>query len=435
MPFATFFYANENNILALIVFFLIGLFVIINRRKFSVEGKIMFIYRTKLGLKIMKSLSRFKKIVNVYGIIGVFVGVAAIVLTVYLVIPYFHSVITAPSTTEAGATLVLPISGVPGIVGVPILYWLIALVVVVTTHEASHGIVALSKKIKLKSSGFGFFLGILPLAFVEPNPKSFEKAKRFDRLKVLAAGSFTNILTGVVFLVLFLLLSNYIVSSNSIAYLPLYLHVASVTPGGPANVSGLVTGDTISAIDGQKFNSTSQFFNDISAKHGGSVTFTTTNGDNYTLKKEYNASLVFPAYTGYFGVSGSISYINKTFFTIESLEKPYLGFTGIIEGPPSGFLIAPFSSNIAAGPSFSDQALFWLDGLFFWLLIIAFGLGLANFLPIFYITDGCKMVYELLGYAIKNKVTQMKVTNIIIIAFSILFLLLTPLGTALFKAL
>jgi hypothetical protein len=92
------------------------------------------------------------------------------------------------------------------------------------------------------------------------------------------------------------------------------------------------------------------------------VTFTTTNGDNYTLKKEYNASLVFPAYTGYFGVSGSISYINKTFFTIESLEKPYLGFTGIIEGPPSGFLIAPFSSNIAAGRLFPIRRFSGLTG-------------------------------------------------------------------------
>ncbi len=434
MSFAGFFYANENNVLALVLFLLIGLFVIINRKKFSVEGKIIFVYRTKLGLKIMKSLSRFKRIVNIYSIIGVFTGIGAIILTIYIVIPYFQSVITHPSTTAAGATLVLPVSGVPGIVGVPIIYWIIALILVVTTHEASHGIVALSKKIKLKSSGFGFFLGILPLAFVEPDQKQFEKAHRFDRLKVLAAGSFTNVVTGVIFLILFLLLSNYLISTNSIAYLPLYLHVTGIVAGSQANISGLLSGQTINKVNGMEFTSVQQLFTELSMNPTKNVTLTATTGQNYTMKKVYNTSLALPAYSGY-GVSGAASYINKTLYLAENLEHPYLGFFGEVTGPTSGFLITPFPTYIAAGPTLSDQILFWFDGLFFWILLIAFGLGLANFLPIFYITDGCKMVYELLGYKIKDKTRLLNATNAVIIAFSVLFLLLTPLGTFLFKLL
>ena len=76
---------------------------------------------------------------------------------------------------------------------------------------------------------------------------------------------------------------------------------------------------------------------------------------------------------------------------------------------------------------------YWIDGLLLWLFVIALGLGIANFLPIFYITDGCKMVYEAVGYFTKNARTQLKVTNAIVIIFSIFFIFLTPIGSILFS--
>ncbi len=409
MSFASFFYANENNILALIVFAIVVFFVLRNRKKFSVEGKVMFIYRTKLGLKIMQRLSKYKRIINIYAILGVITAVASIAFMLYLLIPYLSLMISHPSSTPAGLELVLPVSGVPGIVGVPIFYWLIALIVVVTLHEGSHGIVALSKKIKLKSSGFGFFLAFLPLAFVEPEEKQFNKASRFDRLKVLAAGSFTNIVLGIIVLVVYILLSNYIVAIHAVSFAPLALQVVGVVPGGPASNANLTVNTTITQINGQQFSTTQQAEAELSVIPGQYVNLTTSSGEVYSIKTIYNAS------------------INTT-------NHSYIGIYGeFIETGTSQFLISPISSNASPNNNLPSQTLYWFDGLFLWIAFISLGLGLANFLPIFYITDGCKIVNEFLGYAIKDKKRLWNVTNGVIIFFSVLFIFLTPLGTLLFS--
>ncbi len=409
MSLATFFYANENNILALIVFAIVIAFVLWNRKKFSIEGKILFIYRTKLGLKIMQRLSKYKRIINVYAIIGVIAAVASIGFMLYLLIPYLNLMMSHPSSTPAALDLVLPVSGVPGIVGVPIFYWLIALIVVVALHEGSHGIVALSKKIKLKASGFGFFLAFLPLAFVEPNEKQFEKASRFDRLKVLSAGSFTNIILGILFLVIYLLLSNYIVAIHAVSFAPLALQVISVVPNSPAANASLPVNATITQINGQQFSTVLQAESKLSVIPGRYINLTTSSGVVYDIKTTYNAS------------------INTT-------NHSYIGiYAGFIATEPAQFLISPISQNAYPNNNATSQTLYWFDGLFLWIAIISLGLGLANFLPIFYITDGCKIVNELLGYTIKDKKLLWNATNGVIIFFSVFFLFLTPLGTLLFS--
>ncbi len=411
MSLESFFYANENNIFALAVFIIIVAFVLINRKRFAVEGKVLFIYRTKIGLKVMGRLSRYRRTVNIFGILGVFAAVGSIALMVWLLVPYLGAMISHPSTTPAGAELVLPVAGVPGIAGVPILYWLLALIIAVALHEASHGVVALSKKIKIKSSGFGFFLAFLPLAFVEPNEKQFSKAKRFDRLKILAAGSFINVILGVIFLVVYILLSNYLVSVHAVSFSPIVLNVLSVVHGGPAYNANLTAGTTITQINGKQFNSSTAAESYLSVNPGQYVNLTSSSGTVYHIKTAYNASINTTSTHSYIGIGGEYVCIGNQFF------------------------ISPVSCNAYPNGGAPPQIVYWFDGLFLWISFISLGLGLANFLPIFGITDGCKIVNELLGYVVKDKKRLIGLTNIIIIAFSALFLLLTPLGTLLFSAL
>ncbi len=409
MSLVEFFYANENNILALITFALIVLFVVIKRKHFSVEGKVLFIYRTKIGILLMQKLSKYKRILNVYGMLGVIAAVFSMVLMLYLLIPYLQLMISRPATTPAGLELVLPVSGVPGIVGVPIFYWLIALVVVVVLHEASHGIVAMAKKIKIKASGFGFFLGFLPLAFVEPDEKSFARAKRINRLKVLAAGSFTNLLLGLAFLLVYILLSNYMVASHVVSFYPLVLNILNVVPGGPAAHANLTANTTITMINGKQFFSPQEALSYLTVPVGTSVNLTSSLGRVYQITTAYNSSIDTSTHS-YIGIEGEYAYSQS-----------------------SSFFISPISQSAYPSSGAGAQVMYWFDGLFLWISIISLGLGLANFLPIFYITDGCKIVNELLGYVIKDKVRLLRVTNLIIVAFSVLFLFLTPLGTILFS--
>ncbi len=410
MSLVSFLSENSNNILALALFLLIALFVFLKRKKFSVEGKVIFIYRTKIGLKLMKSLSKYKRAVNAYSTVGVIAAVVSIFLMIYLSVPYLSMMFYHPTSTIAGASLVLPVSGVPGVIGVPILYWFIAIILVVTLHEASHGVVALSKRIRLKSSGFGFFLGILPLAFVEPYEKIFAKAKRLDRLRVLSAGSFTNIIMGLIALGLFYLAAHYLLAIHGFTLTPLMLKITNVTKNQPAYNAGLPVGALISKINGKSFYSPSQAESLLSVTPGEPVNLTTSSGATYSIKTIYNPK------------------INTT-------THSYIGVEALFILPQnSGFLIQPFGYGVNPANGLLPQTVFWLGGLFFWVALIALGIGLVNFLPIFYITDGCKIVNELLGYVIKDKRRLWRVTNAIIIAFSVLLLLLTPLGSALFSA-
>ena len=78
---------GDNLLLTIIILVIFGLFVIIKRKKFDVEGKVVFLYKTKIGLKAMKRLARFKRLVNIYSTIGVFVALAGIGFVLYLFLP------------------------------------------------------------------------------------------------------------------------------------------------------------------------------------------------------------------------------------------------------------------------------------------------------------------------------------------------------------
>ncbi|MCW1294155.1 MAG: site-2 protease family protein [Candidatus Parvarchaeota archaeon] len=411
MSLLSFVYSNENNIAALVLILIIIAFVVIYRRKFSVEGKVLFIYRSKLGLKLMKRLSKYKRAINVYSTVGVVAAFAAIAYMLYLLIPYISLMFNHPTTTLAAFYPVLPVEGIPGVLGVPVLYWLIAIIVLVAVHEASHGFVALSKKIRLKSSGFGFFLAFLPLAFVEPDEKQFERASRLNKLRVLSAGSFTNIIFGLVAFGLYILLSDFIVSAGLVTFAPLILHIGAAV-AGPAYSMHLPQNLSVVKINGQFFYSAAQAI---------------------SLMRDVQPG----QYVNLTNASGSVYSIMSVFSTgINSSTHSYIGnFTGVYltASKEQPLLLNPISSTAFPTSAFSSQILYWLDGLLLWFFLIGLGLGLANLLPIFYITDGCKIVNVALSYVVKDKKRLMAITNYIIIAFSIFVLFLTPLGSYIFS--
>ena len=84
-------------------------------------------------------------------------------------------------------------------------YWIIILAVIAITHEFMHGIFMRRYDIKIKSTGFGFFPFFFPIflaAFVEQDEKSMNKASPFKQMAVLAAGTFANVITAIVFFIL-----------------------------------------------------------------------------------------------------------------------------------------------------------------------------------------------------------------------------------------
>ncbi len=81
-------------------------------------------------------------------------------------------------------------------------YWIIILAVIAISHEFAHGIFAVHNKVKIKTTGFGFFPFFLPIflaAFVELDEKVMAKKKKFTQMAILSAGTFSNVLTAILF--------------------------------------------------------------------------------------------------------------------------------------------------------------------------------------------------------------------------------------------
>ncbi|EEZ92770.1 MAG: peptidase M50 [Candidatus Parvarchaeum acidiphilum ARMAN-4] len=406
---------GDNLLLTILILLAFGLFVVIERKRFDVEGKVVFLYKTKIGLKLMKRMAKFKRIINIYSTIGVFVALAGIAFVLYLFIPYLYLMITSPTTTFPAVAPLFPVSisvgGIPVLIGVPILYILIAIILLAALHEASHGVLALSKNIKIKSTGFGFLFGVLPLAFVEPDEKKIVKAKRIDRLRIFSAGAFTNVVLGFIFLGAYLALSHFIVSANMISYSPYYLDVSTVVNSSPASIVSLPVNSTVSEINGHKFYSEQEALSDLNVKPGQYVNFTLTNGKVYSMRTTYNSS-INNTYHSYIGVGG--------FF---SLAKP------------PAFIIEPISVTAFPNNTFSSQSLYWIDGLFLWLWVISFSLAIVNILPLSYLVDGGKIFFDALGYVVKNEKKALAILNTVAFLFILLLVLLSPIGSIIFASL
>jgi membrane-associated protease RseP (regulator of RpoE activity) len=102
----------------------------------------------------------------------------------------------------AAAGGVVPI--IPGvtITGLPLIYMLIGLAVTLLTHEFAHGLASSKDNIPIKSSGLLFFY-VMFGGFVEPDDEAFQNdVGPKERMRLLAAGSFSNIIWGFIFLFL-----------------------------------------------------------------------------------------------------------------------------------------------------------------------------------------------------------------------------------------
>lgn len=160
--------------------------------------------------------------------------------------------------------VIQPVSQVatPFILLIPVLtirlYWLpyffLAVVIIVLTHELAHGIVARLENIPILSSGILAFLVFFG-AFVEQDEKEFEKASMLARLRMLAAGSSTNLITA---LLVTLLMTGLFVPT------PTGFLIQEVAPNGPADKAGLQQWDVIKAINGTPILSVQNYSDYIS---------------------------------------------------------------------------------------------------------------------------------------------------------------------------
>jgi len=187
-------------------------------------------------------------------------------------------------------------------------YLVLALSIVVASHELSHGIASLADHVPLKSAGL-FFAHIVMGGFVEPDEEKLNQARNATKLRIFAAGSSTNIILGIFCIVL---LSNF---PATIA--PFYnvvasgVQIGSVPENLPAYSSGLKAGDVVTSINGTGISGIADLRSFMSRVSPGQVIVIGTQTGSYMVKTGVDQNNASRALIGISGLTDLIVYDPK----------------------------------------------------------------------------------------------------------------------------
>jgi len=338
-------YLLENNWIFILVFYIIvAIVVFINRKKFHIENKFIFMYRTQYGVNLINRFAdKNREFVKVLGYSAIGVGFVGMLIICGFLIKGLYELIFVPSAPPT-MSLVIPGVQVPGSpVFVPFWYGIIALFIVIVVHEFGHGIVARANGLKIKSTGLVLF-GPLPGAFVEPDEKQLVKQSSVVQHSVFAAGPFMNGVLAVFVILILLLALNPLFSMMIV---PNGVIFSDVMEGYPA------------ATYGVEKNVAYTYINDAPlSDQGALITALSCVKPNETLKLTSENSTVT-----------LITAANPT-----DPSKGYLGVSGIktnYEMKGQGLLFKT-----------AYYGLYFLIQLLEWVFMLSLGIGLANLLPL-----------------------------------------------------
>jgi len=379
----------QFEIISAIIFALILAFLVYKKREHVTIQKILWpvfylvMWKTKIGLRWMEKYGKkYQGVVRLFGYFSIGIGVLGLIsmfvmLIISVILPFFRPEV------GGGVTLVLPWTNVPGIGMLGFWHLIISLFILVVVHEFSHGIVAVSHGLKIKNSGpalFGFFLPIIPAAYVEPDEKEMESKSDAVRYSIISAGPVSNIVLGIIFLLIFSLVFVPI-DNNMTDPIGVNLIAQETHPV----LGDLSNGILLNKIDGEFLDTPSKFNSAILKKKPG---------DTVTLS------------------SGEEDYIITL---IESQTDPEFASSGI-------------KGTLVQEKEYRDKtkgAIFlWFKNLFKWLFALNLLVGTFNLLPLGPV-DGGQMLLVFLQNTISDKKKVIKWWGRI--SFITLFLILLGL--------
>ncbi len=448
----------------LLVLFVVftSLFLYIKRDNLKREG-LFFLYRTKWGIKLIERIGKkYQKTLKILGYFSIVLGYILMAAMIYLFgkivwIYAFDSALVRAINIPPIVPLIPYIDKIVNI-GLPpfyFTYWIIILSIIAITHEFSHGIFAVYNRIKIKTTGFGFFpffLPIFPLAFVEFNEKKMSKKSLSSQLAILSGGTFANILTAVFFLIVLAVFFSFafapagvIYDSYSYSVVP----VAGITMVNNISLSNptyneiipLIKNDSLNEIkaNGIKYagikgfsgdNSQVALYDDAPAINSGlSAIILKINGQDVTSIESFRSELAKYSPGEKIILTTKEDQIAETEVELAKNPKneslPFLGiaFVGRSSQGLSGKIFSEISAfkkpNVYYEPKFDGTSLF-VYNLLWWLIIISISVALVNMLPMG-IFDGGRFFYITVLALTKNEKIAKKAFSIL--SFLLLFLI------------
>jgi membrane-associated protease RseP (regulator of RpoE activity) len=294
--------------------------------------------------------------------IGAAMGVGFIVLIIYSLLVNVVNLFSR-SSQSGPAYLIVPLPGLT--IGWNIFpYVLFAIAVLLIPHEVAHGIASVLDRVPLKSSGV-FMAVFLPGGFVEIDEENLAKRKARTKLRVFAAGSFTNVAT--FGLVLVLVAALFLPTPSGVL-------VTGFTSGSPAQAAGIPQWSVITALNGTHVFQTQDIGSFlVRASPGAHVIVQVNTGQTYNVltgKSDTNSSRAF------------LGVMNQNYVP---LRYQFL----------------------------SPSSTYQLATAFFWLTLILPNVALVNMLPLFPF-DGDRYLDTLLGVlGLKNTKNVRTVASVI----------------------
>jgi membrane-associated protease RseP (regulator of RpoE activity) len=377
---------------AILFVVLMGIFLYRNRAQIGLQ-KILFpflyilMYRTKVGIATMERWSeKYREQIKLFGYFCIGIGFFGMIIASYSIVYMIVQLIFKPEVAEAGVSLVVPFTNVPGIGYLSFWHFIIAVFVLMIIHEFAHGIVARAHGLSIKSSGLaviGVLAPILPAAFVEPDEEKMKKKDDIVQYSIFAAGPVANIMLALLLLLVFPQLT----SIENTMTVPQGFSYTLINDSLPASQSGM-NDSIINSLNGEKIDDYTQFqYGMLCVKPNHELTIGTMKG-NYTMTAVANPA---DATRGFIGIKPKQN---------ERIWKPHFE---------------------TFGPVYS-----WFTELIKWIMALNLLIGLTNLLPVA-IVDGGRMFQVVLKRTVKDRGRANKIFGIIaiIILICILFGLLT----------
>lgn len=313
-----------------------------------------FMYKTTALNRWIGSLAeRRRRLWRTLGNAGIAVGIGLMVFAIYqLALNLFNLLYRVEA-----ATSIEPVIPLPGLTisweSFP--YLVIAISLVLATHELAHGIATRVDNVPLKSAGV-FIAVVLFGGFVEPDEEQLEKASNQTRLRVYAAGSFTNAALGLVVLLLFANFGATISPFYTTNYVG--VQVAGLMPGYPAEKAGMQAGDVIVGINGVFVHTTADLQQAmVRISPGTQITVSTLRGN----------------------------------FQVETKDDPKNASRGIMGVSP----LRDFITYSGRFPLLPDSLPYHLLRAEFWVSIVFVSVGVINMMPL-YPFDGDRFLETML---------------------------------------
>ncbi|MEM5829997.1 MAG: site-2 protease family protein [Candidatus Aenigmatarchaeota archaeon] len=322
-------------IITIAIISIIALFLYIDRKNIEVKG-IILLRRTKRFNKLLETIAeKYKKLFNYLGYFSIVSAFIAVGIFFYFAV----AELLKPPKNMAPIQLVLP--SLPGLCSsgfvlcVPPYFWFLVIPLIAIFHEAMHAIYAKISNLRIKSVGYAFIL-ILPAFFVEIDEKKLKKAKTLDKLKIFSSGSFGNFILALIGLALLYIFS--FVFDMMYVESGLIFYVINNTPAYYANLSGILIG-----INDKEIRNIADLENiKKELQPNQTIKVITTSGVyNITLTENKTIGIIIK----------EVYYKGKNDFFERNKETILSGFSLIRE-------------------------------FFFWLIILNFGIGMFNLLPI-----------------------------------------------------